>query len=168
MHVGLLVDFVFGDIDHVEHDSDQDDEACQHMRRVVLEANTATPEEHVERDEELEQRDQQEDWNHISRPEEKESVEHVEHTDDADDAPADGWCAFDIEQLMKALLPLLSSKPTQHEIEEAVQKDDDEDEDISVVFGLIDSHDEAVALHEQGEDQYACHHHYHCGLLQAQ
>lgn len=50
---------------------------------------------------------------------------------------------------MQALLLLLLSKPTQYKVEQAVQKDNYENEYISIIFGLIDSHNEAIAFHDQ-------------------
>ena len=49
---------------------------------------------------------------------------------------------------MKAFLLLLLSKPAQNEVEQAVQKDDYQDEYVAVVLGLVDSHYEAVAFHD--------------------
>ena len=50
------------------------------MLRVVFEANAATPEKHVKRDEELEQRYEKVDWDHVSWPKEEEGVKHVQHS----------------------------------------------------------------------------------------
>ena len=49
------------------------------MNCVVFEANAATPEKHVEWDEELEQRYQEVDWDHVGWPKEEEGIKHVQH-----------------------------------------------------------------------------------------
>ena len=49
---------------------------------------------------------------------------------------------------MEPFLLLLLSKPAQNEVEQAVQKDDNQDEHIAVVLGLVYSYYEAVAFHD--------------------
>ena len=68
-----------GYIEHAEGYSYQDDEASCYMLRVVLEAHAAASEQHLKRDEELEQRSQLVDWDHIGWPEEEKGVAHVEN-----------------------------------------------------------------------------------------
>jgi len=62
---------------------------------------------------------------------------------------------------MQPLLLLLFSQAGKDEIEDAVESDDDEDEDVTIVLGLVDSHDEAVPLEENRHEKHRCRTLYH-------
>jgi len=66
----------------------------------------------------------------------------------ADDAPAYIWGSFNIENLMQTLLLLLLAKPSQSEIEDAIESNDDQNEDISIEARFVDCYDKAEPFHQ--------------------
>jgi hypothetical protein len=70
-----------GEVEQVNDDSAKDDKACDSMDFVMLQADAAASNQHVQWNKKLEQGDEQPNWNHVSRPEKEESVKHVEHSE---------------------------------------------------------------------------------------
>ena len=68
---------------------------------------------------------------------------------------------------MKSLLCLLYPESTNDEVEDAIEKDDYEDEDVTIVFSLVDCHDETESLHEECEHEEESHQSNHSRLLQS-
>ena len=76
---------------------------------------------------------------------------------DANDTPPDGVGALYLEKLVESFLLLLFPQDTEHEIKEAVEKDDNQNEHVAIVLGLVNGDDEAVSLHDQGQHQEQSH-----------
>lgn len=67
---------------------------------------------------------------------------------DADDTPPYIRSSFNIEDLMQSLLLLLLAKPSQNEIEDAIECDDNQNEHIAVEARFIDCHDKTEPFHQ--------------------
>lgn len=77
VHILVLLDFLVSYVYQIDNNGDKDDKACQNVHLVVFQPNAATPKQHVQWNEQLEQADQKPERNHIGRPKEKKGVEHV-------------------------------------------------------------------------------------------
>ena len=119
------------------------------MYLVVLQADAAGTQQHIERDKELKQRGQQPEWDHICWPEKEEGVQHIEGANDSNNTPADVRSSLDVKEFVKSALVLLLSQLHHHEIKDAVQEDHDQNECIAIVLGLVNGDDEAEAFHYQ-------------------
>ena len=67
---------------------------------------------------------------------------------DANDTPPDGVGALYFEKLVESFLLLLLPQDTEHEIKEAVEKDDNQNEHVAIVLGLVNCHQKAVPLQD--------------------
>ena len=76
--------------------------------------------------------------------------------DEADDAAADRWSSIDTVQLVQCLCVLLDPHATEDRVENAVKRNHSHDQHIAVEFHFVHSHDEAVALRENREQQSNC------------
>lgn len=68
--------------------------------------------------------------------------------DDADDTAADTIGTINGKQMMQSFGSLLLSKSRNDQVENAVEKDDNQNERVTIVLHLVDSDDEAVPLSE--------------------
>ena len=64
-------------------------------------------------------------------------------------APTNMGRTLNIEQLVKFLVMFLFAKRHQHEVENTIEKDDNQDEGVTIVASLVDSNDKTESLHHQ-------------------
>ena len=82
----------------------------------------------------------------------------------ANDTPAHSWGSFNIEKLMQPLLLLPFPEATQHKVKDTVQKNGNQNEHVTIVFGLVYRDDEAVSFHDQRQHEQGSHHAHHASL----
>ena len=117
----ILLYLGIGDVDEVDDDCDDDDKTGGDMHCVMIQIHAAGAKQHIEWNEELEERDKYPQGNHICRPEEEKGIQHVKGSSDADDGPANRRCSLDIEQLVEPASLLLLLYATHSEIEDAIK-----------------------------------------------
>lgn len=103
----------------------------------------------------MKQTDEEPHGNNVRRPEQEKGLEHVKDSDEADNTPPDFGRPVDVVELVQPLLVLLPAESGNDRQKEGVHYDDHVDQNVAVVFGLVDGHREAVSLEEQGKGQGA-------------
>ena len=160
------------DVDHVDGDGAQNDKARQHVHFKVFQAHTTRSKDHFKRYEELQKGYKKPYWDYIGRPEKEKCVKHVHSSvqkisvtqsrqvsvkvylpDYSNDAPSYMGSSLNVKKFMQSLSLFFLPYAHQHKVEDAVEEDHDKNEDISIVFRLVNCYYKTEPFHQQGENQ---------------
>lgn len=119
------------------------------MDAEVLHPDAAASEEHIEWNKELKQSYQHPNWDDIGWPEEEKGVQHVKCANNSNYTPTYIRLPLDIEQFVQSFLLFFFPNSTDSKVEDTVEEDHNENEDIAIELGLVDSDYEAESFHKE-------------------